>query len=59
MAARVLVLLGHDPATPDTLAARGGLSAACISAALSHLDMDGWVEQRGGRYQRTTGRRQT
>lgn len=59
IAARVLSDLGHDPATPDTLASRGTLDAATIASALVRLEMDGWVEQRGGRYLRTARGGQT
>ncbi|MGI4983638.1 MAG: DNA-processing protein DprA [Janthinobacterium lividum] len=59
LCARVLALLGHDPAAPDVLAARGALDAASVLGALVRLEIDGWVEQRGGRYLRTVRRRQT
>ncbi|MCY0386868.1 DNA-processing protein DprA [Robbsia sp. Bb-Pol-6] len=59
LCARVLALLGHDPAAPDVLAARGALDAASVLGALVRLEIGGWVEQRGGRYQPTVRRRQT
>jgi len=53
-AARVLIeALGYDPADVDTLAARTGLSAAAVIAALTTLELDRRVVALvGGRWQR-------
>jgi len=52
-ARQVLDLLGHDPATADTLAERGDWDAATVIGALTRLEIGGWVEQQAGRYVRT------
>ncbi len=49
----VLRALGYDPADVDTLAARTGLSAATVAAALTALELDGRVNALpGGLWQR-------
>jgi len=49
----LLDALGHDPCTPDTLAARCGKSAAETAALLTQLELDGHVALLpGGLYQR-------
>lgn len=49
----ILIALGGDPCDPDTLAARTGLPADELLAALLPLELDGRIAQLpGGRYQR-------
>jgi len=55
IARQVLDLLGHDPATADTLAERGRWDAATLIGTLTRLEIGGWVEQQAGRYVRTAG----
>jgi DNA processing protein len=51
---RVLAALGHDPAGVDALAARTGLPADAVTAALVELEIAGRVALLpGGAYQRT------
>ncbi|OUS11706.1 DNA protecting protein DprA [Gammaproteobacteria bacterium 53_120_T64] len=49
---KVLAALGFDPADLDTLMARTQLPAATLSAQLVQLELEGWVEQRVGIYNR-------
>jgi DNA processing protein len=50
----VAAALGHDPADVDTLAARTGLAAAAVVAALTRLELDLEVASlAGGLWQRT------
>ena len=49
----VLAALGHSPADGDTIAARSGLTASSVLAALTALELAGRVASLpGGRYQR-------
>jgi len=49
----VLIALGHAPADGDTIAARSGLAASSVLAALTALELAGRVASLpGGRYQR-------
>ncbi|WP_317201968.1 DNA-processing protein DprA [Janthinobacterium sp.] len=51
--AALLALLGHDPASADTLAARAGLDVAGVVGRLLALELDGRVERLpGGVFQR-------
>ena len=51
----LLTLLGHDPCTLDTLAARAGLTPDALLAMLLQLELEGHVASLpGGRYQRLT-----
>lgn len=51
----VLRALGHDPATPDMLVERTGLTPEEVSSILLALEMDGYVlSVPGGFYSRTT-----
>ncbi|OUS07692.1 DNA protecting protein DprA [Gammaproteobacteria bacterium 54_18_T64] len=49
---RVLDALGFDPADLDTLMARTQIPPATLSAQLVQLELEGWVEQRAGLYNR-------
>jgi DNA processing protein len=44
--------LGWQPATLDQLVLRSGLGIDQVSAGLVRLELDGWVAQRGGWYER-------
>lgn len=44
--------LGHDPATPDQLAERTGLTVATLSAMLLTMELDGRISAEYGRYAR-------
>lgn len=51
----LLTVLGHDPCTLDTLAARSGLTPDALLAMLLQLELEGHVASLpGGRYQRLT-----
>jgi len=53
----ILAALGHDPATPETLATRTGLDSATLQAGLLRLEMQGKiVTLGGGRMQRQSPR---
>jgi DNA processing protein len=50
---KLLAALGHEPCTPETLAARSGMAAAEISALLTQLEIDGLIEALpGAKFQR-------
>jgi len=49
---KILNALGFDPADLDTLMSRTQLAAATLSAQLVQLELEGWVEQRAGLYNR-------
>jgi DNA processing protein len=51
---QLLALLGHDPATIDWLQQRSGWSLPEISSLMTTLELNGWIENRGGYYQRVT-----
>jgi len=51
-ASRVLEKLGFDPTDLDTLMARTQLAPAALSGLLVQLELEGWVEQRAGMYNR-------
>lgn len=44
--------LGHDPVTIDQLAARTGLTLACLAPMLLTMELDGRVQAEHGRYAR-------
>ncbi|MBB1087744.1 DNA-protecting protein DprA [Lysobacter sp. SG-8] len=44
--------LGHDPSDMDQLVERSGLTAAQVSSMLLHMELDGHVTSRHGRYSR-------
>jgi DNA processing protein len=50
--ARLLESLGWQPATLEQLVLRGAASVSEVAAALMRLELDGWVAQRGGWYER-------
>lgn len=53
LAVRLLQAMGHDPVTPDMLAARCGVGIAAVAAELLALELQGQVENLpGGSYQR-------
>jgi len=49
---KILKALGFDPVDLDTLISRTQLSTATLSAQLVQLELEGWVEQRAGIYNR-------
>ena len=49
---KILNALGFDPADLDTLISRTQLSPATLSGLLVQLELEGWVEQRAGMYNR-------
>ncbi len=51
-ASRVLDQLGFDPTDLDTLMTRTQLAPAVLSGLLVQLELEGWVEQRAGMYNR-------
>ena len=53
--AAVLEALGWEPATFDDLCARSGRSPAHVSVALARLQSGGWVGERAGWWERSSG----
>lgn len=51
-ASRILSQLGFDPTDLDTLITRTQLPPAVLSGRLVQLELEGWVEQRAGMYNR-------
>jgi len=49
---KILNALGFDPTDLDTLMARTQLAPAVLSGLLVQLELEGWVEQRAGMYNR-------
>ncbi|MFT3808150.1 DNA-processing protein DprA [Arenimonas sp.] len=49
---RLWKALGHDPVTIDQLAARTGLTLACLAPMLLTMELDGRVQAEHGRYAR-------
>ena len=54
MGSSVLDALGWDAASLEELAARTAQPPARLSVVLNHLERDGWVEVRGGWWERIT-----
>jgi DNA processing protein len=51
----VLDAVGWQPATLDQITVRTGLGLAALAPALDRLRESGWIDQRGGWYERVAG----
>jgi predicted Rossmann fold nucleotide-binding protein DprA/Smf involved in DNA uptake len=55
VAALVLDAVGWQPAAPEELLLRTGLSLGDLATHLDRLEEEGWVTHRGGWYERSAG----